>query len=122
MNLGSTTISWRSSKQSVHVDSTTESKYVATAQAMKEIIWLHEILEDLQEKQKDSTTLFVDNSFAIQLAKNPKFHDQSKHINMKCHLIRHYVETKVIHLAHCPSSEQIIDIFAKALGREKLKK
>eukprot|EP00253_Pinus_taeda_P012525 PITA_12525 len=75
MNLGSTSISWRSRKQSVPADSTTEAKYVAVAQATKEIIWLRKILEDLREKQKASNPLFVDNSFAIQLAKNPKFHD-----------------------------------------------
>jgi hypothetical protein len=107
MSLGSTTISWRSCKQSVPVDSTTEAEYVAAAQATKEIIWLRKILEDLQEKQKASTPLLVDNSSAIQLAKNPKFHDRSKHINTKYHLIRHYVEAKVIHLTHCPTSEQM---------------
>ena len=47
MNLGSTTISWRSRKQYVPVDSTTEAEYVAAAQATKETIWLCKILEDL---------------------------------------------------------------------------
>ena len=75
MNLGSTTITWRSQKQYVPVDSTIEEKYVAVDQATKEIIWLRKILEDLQEKQMTSTPLFVDNTSAIQLAKNPKFHD-----------------------------------------------
>ena len=65
MNLGSAAISGRSCKQSVPVDSTTEAEYVAAAQATKEIIWLRKILEDLQEKQKASTSLFVDNSSAI---------------------------------------------------------
>jgi hypothetical protein len=47
MNLGSATITWRSRKQSVLVDSTIEAEYVAAAQATKEIIWLQKILEDL---------------------------------------------------------------------------
>jgi hypothetical protein len=38
MSLGSTTISWRSHKQSVPVDSTTEEKYVAVVEATKEIV------------------------------------------------------------------------------------
>ena len=69
-----------------------------------------------------STPLFVDNSYAIQLAKNPKFHDRTKHINTKYHLIRHHVEAKPFHLTHCFTSEQIIDIFTKALGLEKFEK
>jgi hypothetical protein len=63
-----------------------------------------------------STPLFVDNTFAIQLAKNPKFHDRTKHINTKYNLIRHHAKSKTIHLNHCSTSEKIADIFTKALG------
>eukprot|EP00253_Pinus_taeda_P009423 PITA_09423 len=122
ISLGSTTINWRSCKQYVHVDSTIEAKYVAETQATKEIIWLCKILEDLQKKQKDSTPLLINKSSAIQLAKNPKFHDQRKHINTKYHLIRHYVEAKIIHLTHCPTSKHIIYIFTKASGCEKFER
>ena len=119
MNLGSSTISWRSQKQYVPIYSTIKFKYVLTYQRTKEVIWLLNILEYLQEKQTASTPLFVENSSPIQLAKNPKFHDRTKHINTKYHLIRHLVEAKTIHLTHCPTSEKIVDIFTKALGREK---
>jgi len=35
-------------------------------------------------------------------------------------LIQHHVEATKIHLTHRPTSEQIADIFTKALGREKI--
>jgi hypothetical protein len=95
---------------------------VAVAEATKEIVWLRKILEYLQEKQVNSTPLLVDNTFAIKLAKNPRFHDRTKHINTKYHLIRYHVEAKTIHLRHCSTNEQIADIFTKALGREKIEK
>jgi len=47
MSLGSGAVSWRSRKQSVPADSTTEAEYVAAAKATKEIVWLRKILEDL---------------------------------------------------------------------------
>ena len=87
MNPKLAAISWRSHKQSIPADSTTEAEYVAAAQATNEIIWLQKILEDLEEKQKSSTPLFVGNSSEIQFTKNPKFHDRTKHINTKHHLI-----------------------------------
>eukprot|EP00253_Pinus_taeda_P002087 PITA_02087 len=118
MSLGSGAVSWRSHKQSVLADSTT----VAAAEATKEIVWLRKILEDLQVKQVHSTPLMIDNTSAIKLAKNPKFHDLTKHINTKYHLIRHHVEAKTIHLCHCSTNEKIADIFTKALGREKLER
>eukprot|EP00253_Pinus_taeda_P021111 PITA_21111 len=107
----------RSRKQSVPADSTTEAEYVAAVEATKEIVWLRKILEDLQVKQVQSTPLMIDNTSTINLAKNPKFHDRTKHINTKYHLIRHHVEAKTIHLRHYSTNEQIADIFTKALGR-----
>ena len=98
LSLGSVAVSWRSCKQSVPVDSTTEAEYVAAAEATKEIVWLRKILEDLQEKQENSTPLLINNTSAIKLAKNPRFHDRTKHINTKYHLIRHHVEAKTVHL------------------------
>ena len=47
MSLGSGVVSWRSRKQSVPADSTTEAEYVAIAEATKEIFQLRKILEDL---------------------------------------------------------------------------
>ena len=122
MSLGSGAVFWRSRKQSVPADSTTEAEYMAAAEATEEIVWLKKILEDLQVKQVQSTPLMIDNTSAIKLAKNPKFHDRTKHINNKYHLIRHHVEAKTIHLRHCSTNEQIADIFTKALGREKLER
>jgi len=83
-------------------------------------LWLRKILEDLQVKQVHSTPLMIDNTSVIKLVKNPKSHDQTKHINIKYHLIRHHVEANKIHLCHYSTNEQIADIFTKALGREKL--
>ena len=122
MSLGSAAISWRSRKQSVPVDSTTEAEYVAAAEATKEIVWLRKILEDLQEKQENSTPLLIDNTSTIKLAKNPRFHDRTKHINTKYHLIRHHVEAKIVHLRHCSTNDQVVDMFTKALGREKFER
>jgi len=85
-------------KQSVPANSIIEEEYVAAAEATKEIVWLSKILEDLQVKQVQLTPLMIDNTLAIKLAKNPKVHDRTKHINTKYHLIRRHVEAKTIHL------------------------
>jgi hypothetical protein len=86
VNLGSTTISWRSYKQFVPTDSTIEVEYVVVAEETKEIAWLRNILEDLQETQMYATPLLIDNTSAIKLSKNPRFHDQTNHINGNYHL------------------------------------
>eukprot|EP00253_Pinus_taeda_P028844 PITA_28844 len=107
---------------SIPADSTTEVEYVAAAEATKEIVWLRKTLENLQVKQVQSTPLMINNTSAIKLDKNPKFHDRTKHINTKYHLIQDHVEAKAIHLHHYSKNKQIADIFTKALGREKFER
>eukprot|EP00253_Pinus_taeda_P004598 PITA_04598 len=109
-----------SHKQLVLADSTTEVECVVVAESIKEIVWIRKILEVLPVKQVHLTPHMIDNTSTVKLAKNPKFHDRTKHINKKNHLIRHHVEAKTIHLHHCSTNEQILDIFTKALGEEKL--
>jgi len=47
MSLGLGTVSWRSCKQSVPTDSTTEVEYVVAAEATQKILWFKKILDDL---------------------------------------------------------------------------
>jgi len=56
------------------------------------------------------------------VVKNLIFHDQTKHINTKYHLIQYHVEGETINLRHCSTNEQVAHIFTKALGREKFEK
>jgi hypothetical protein len=69
----------------ISTDSTTKAEYVVVVKETREIVWLKNILEDLQEKHVNANPLLIDNTSAIKLANNPRFHDQTKHINMKYH-------------------------------------
>ena len=62
----------------------------------------------------------MDNRSAISLAKNPVFHDRSKHIELKYHFIRDCVETKKIELDFVTSEHQLADMLTKPLGRVRL--
>ena len=94
---------------------------MAATEATKEIVWLRNILEDLQEKQENSTPLLIDNTSAIKLAKNPRFHDRTKHINTKYHLIQHHVEAKTVHLRHCSTMIKLQTSSPKRLDEKSLK-
>lgn len=76
----------------------------------------------MQAPQASSTPLFIDNQSTIKLAKNPVFHDRTKHINTKFHFIRHYVKDGSISLQYCATTDQPADILTKALGRVKFEK
>ncbi|KAH9733924.1 retrovirus-related pol polyprotein from transposon TNT 1-94-like protein [Citrus sinensis] len=67
--LGGGPVTWRSILQSTIVLSTTEAKYMAATEAVKEAIWLKGLLGDLGVIQ-ENIAVFCDNQSAIFLANN----------------------------------------------------
>ena len=117
--LGSSTVSWRSKRQSVVALSSTEAEYIALSMASQETIWIRHLLESMNFKQKDATTLFEDNQGSIALAKNPKDHSRAKHIDIKYHFVRQAVEEKSIQLVYCPTENMLADILTKGLPKPR---
>jgi transposase InsO family protein len=117
--LGGAAISWGSKKQTSVALSSTEAEYIAAAHAAKEAIWLRRLLTELGENLESPTTLFVDNQSAIAIARNPEFHDRTKHIEVRYHFLRQVVDSKEVHLEYLPTGEQVADILTKGLSREK---
>ena len=75
-------ISWSSKKQTSITLSSTEAEYIAGAHATKEAVWLRRLLTELGLDTNDLTTLQMDNQLAMKIAKNPQFHDRTKHIKV----------------------------------------
>lgn len=55
------------------------------AQAAAEVTWLVGLLTELGVTKLKPVTLHCDNQFALHIAKNPIFHERTKHINIDCH-------------------------------------
>lgn len=112
MFLGTTLISWKSKKQDQVSKSSTESEYCAMFQACSEILWLHDILDELGFSQLDPTPLHVDHTSAIHITTNPVFHERTKYFEVDCPFICDAYEDKAISLPHITSDLQLADIFS----------
>jgi len=62
-----------------------------------------------------------DNQSAIALAKDDRFHAQTKHIDIRYHFIRYAIDTSQITLQYCPTENMTADIFTKPLPSLKVK-
>ena len=74
--LDGTTISWVSNLQKIVTLCTTKAEYVAATEARKEMIWLHDFLDELGKKQ-EMGILHSDIRSAIFLDKNSAFYSKS---------------------------------------------
>jgi hypothetical protein len=59
----------------------------------------------------------VDSKSALALAKNPILHERSKHIRVRYHFIRDYLEEGSIKTGYINTKDQLADLLTKPLGR-----
>jgi hypothetical protein len=60
---------------------------------------------------------FEDNSGALKLARLPKLHPRTKHINIMYHYFREHVPLGLIKVYPIGTNEQIANIFTKPLAQ-----
>jgi hypothetical protein len=63
--------------------------------------------------------LKVDSQSALALAKNPMFHEWSKHIRMRYHFIRDCLAEGSIKARYISTKDQLADMLTKPLGKIK---
>ncbi|XP_074267330.1 secreted RxLR effector protein 161-like [Silene latifolia] len=118
VSLGGSPVSWRAKKQVTVAKSTAEAEYRAMAAVTSELVWIKSFLGSLGVFHTQPIDLFCDNQAALHIARNPVFHDRTKHIEIDCHFVREYLVNKTINTLHIRSKEQVADLFTKALGGE----
>ena len=79
------------------------------------------ILEELSLEKVKSIILHCDNQSAIHIAKNPVFHDRTKHIEVDCHFTRDKVLEGLIQLSYLPTKHQLADVLTKILPSTQFK-
>jgi hypothetical protein len=76
------------------------------------------MLKHLGFPQENPTEIYIDNRSAITLAKNPVYHERSKHIDTHHHFIQEHVNNNEVELISCKTNDQVADIFTKPLKEE----
>jgi hypothetical protein len=117
--LGDCLVSWQSIKQKVVALSICEAEYIATTTAATQALWLSRLLGELLGRKVEVVELKVDSKSALALAKNPIFHDRSKHIRTKYHFIRECLEEGSIKANYIATTDQLANILTKSLGKVK---
>jgi hypothetical protein len=97
--------------------SSAETEYIAMTSTASELIWIKQVLHDLKIIHEGPMKIFYDNQATTHIASNLDFHERTKHIEIDCHFIREKVQSKEIEIPFVRSSDQLADIFTKALNK-----
>ncbi|GJV28301.1 hypothetical protein Tco_1384749 [Tanacetum coccineum] len=116
--LGDKLVSWSSKKQKSTAISSTEAEYITLSGCCAQILWMR--LQQTNYGFKfNKIHLYCDNKSAITLCSNNVQHSTSKHIDVRYHFIKEQVENGVVELYFVRIEYQLVDIFTKALPRER---
>ena len=63
-------------------------------------------------------TIFCDNTTALAIAKDPKYHGKTKHIKKRYHYIRDVIIEKDMVLKHISTSNMVADSLTKPIARD----
>jgi hypothetical protein len=115
-------LTWCSKLQSEIALSTTEAEYIALSQALREVIPLITLLDEIKEifpiynpTPEVHCKVWEDNNGALSLAQNQKFSPRTKHISIKYHHFREHVNKGTISIHPIDTKDQTADIFTKPL-------
>ncbi|CAM8984340.1 unnamed protein product [Rhodiola kirilowii] len=118
--IGESLVSWRTKKQAIVSRSSAESEYRAMAAVCTEVVWLLILFTEMHASISTPISLYCDNQAALHIAKNPVFHERTKHIELDCHFVRHYINNLTILPVYIQTLEQPADLFTKQLSHDHL--
>ena len=93
---------------------------MALANVANQAVWYCCFLKELGYTIQDAVPLHGDNKGTVDLALNPVTSHQSKHIDIKHHVICKYLEDGQISLICTPTEEMVADGFTKSLSHTLL--
>lgn len=114
-------IGWQSKLQPTIATSTTEAEYQAASAAIKETLWMRNLLKQLLEPKKITVTVMIDNQSTLRLLRNPQSVTQAKHIDVQHHFIRERAMRAEVNLVYCRTEEMWADYLTKQVPSEKFK-
>uniref|UniRef100_A0A803QJ04 Retrovirus-related Pol polyprotein from transposon TNT 1-94 n=1 Tax=Cannabis sativa TaxID=3483 RepID=A0A803QJ04_CANSA len=113
-------VSWKETLQKVVALSSIEAEYMATAEAIKEALWLKGFTTELGLNSED-TTVHCDNQNALHLMKNPMHNERSKHIDIRLHFIRDIISSNQVQVRKINTDQNPADMLTKCVTLDKFK-
>ncbi len=113
-------ICYKSKMQATVSLSSSEAEWIALSEAVKEIVFVVQLLGDIGIKVDTPVIVKVDNIGAIHMAENVTSGARTRHIDIRTKFVREYNSgtDPLIKIVFCKSEDNVSDICTKNLSRE----
>jgi hypothetical protein len=114
-------IMWASRAQNAIALSTAEAEWYALCDCGKSTIWLRRLFRDLGIPCHEPTLVKEDSTSAIKWSTESAAWSRTRHIDIKHHAVRQWIESKQLRLEYCQTDDMLADLFTKPLNSAKHK-
>jgi hypothetical protein len=111
-------IAWKSKAGKSVTLSSTEAEYFGASEIAKEVIFAKQVIESMGIQLTFPIKIKVDNVGAIYLANNYSTSQRTKHIDIRTHFVREFIEDGIIKVVFVKSEDNDADIFTKNTSEE----
>ena len=111
-------VTWASRKQTCVAQSTAEAEYIAVAEALKDVLFTQQLLEELGSPAVTPTQLLEDNEACITIGSRPGTSARTRHIRRRYHFVKDHVHKGDVKLVPVASADNPADLFTKPVSRD----
>ena len=112
---------WASKRERCVALSSTEAELVAASMAACEVVFLRNVLGDCGVTLEKPTTLYCDNSGAVEIARTPLSKTKLKHILRRYFYVREVSESGEVLVVPVNTADNISDVMTKHLSPQRFK-
>lgn len=112
-------VSWACRKQNCVALSSTEAEFIALSEACQEAVWIKRLLTEMHLDIKLPINIFEDNQSCLNLIKEEKLSNRTKHIDTRYNFVKDYIEKKIVSCTYCSTERMVADILTKPLPATK---
>ena len=113
--LAGAAILYSSKRQPCIALSSTEAEIIAASACATEIIYVRTLLAEMGLMQESPTPLGVDNAGAVELARDRKSCNRSRHVDRRFFKVRELQASSVVQVHKIPTALNRSDVLTKAL-------
>ena len=121
LKLAGASFIWSLYQQKSNAPSTKDAEYMALSDCSRECMWIRNMFTELGYVY-NAIPICSDNQGALFVSQNAVTERRTKHIDIRYHAIREYIENKQVEVFFVDGSDNPADLFTKNLGHVKFTK
>ena len=118
--IGNGTVAWKCKAQAIVALSSCEAELIAIDDAVRELRFLHKLLEDFGQHVTTTPTIIgQDNTSTITLCESRHFNQRTKHLALRYHHVGDEIRKGTVKLRYLCTEDMTADILTKALYKDQ---